>query len=58
MSPEELAMKKKADETDQVVEEEEKKVKEKLEKEGFFARLKPYNVPFINVILGTMVSVI
>lgn len=33
-------------------------MKKKLEKEGFMSRLAPYNKPVINVVIGTLVSVI
>lgn len=58
MTDEEALKKKNAD----IVDEEETKVqdeiKQNLEKDGFMTKLKPYNKPFINVVLGTLVSII
>jgi hypothetical protein len=43
---------------DAEVEKVEEDIKKKLEVEGFFSRLKPYNKPVINVWIATFVSVI
>ena len=58
MTKQELEMKKLSDEADEEEKKEEDKIKEQLEKDGFMVRLKPYNKPFINVVLGTLVSII
>jgi|LauGreDrversion4_2_1035121.scaffolds.fasta_scaffold320857_3 hypothetical protein len=58
MSKEELSKKKEADLADEEEEKKEQEVKEKIEKDGFMVRLQPYNKPFINVVLGTLVSII
>lgn len=58
VDPLEIEKKKQADVKDAEEEEKEDAVKKKLEKEGFMSRLSPYNKPFINVIIGTIVSVI
>ena len=36
----------------------EEELRKKLEKEGFMSRLAPYNKPTINVVIGTLVSVV
>jgi hypothetical protein len=51
-------MKKLSDEADKQEKEIDDKIKENIEKEGFMSRLKPYNKPFVNVVLGTLVSII
>lgn len=58
MTPEELKMKEQTDKNDMEDEEKDKAIVQKLEKEGFFARLKPYNKPVLNAVLGVIVSVI
>ena len=58
MTKEELTKKNDADLADEEEEKKEQEVKEKIEKDGFMVRLKPYNKPFINVVLGTLVSII
>jgi len=58
MSKEELSKKKEADLADEEEEKKEQDVKEKIEKDGFMVRLQPYNKPFINVVLGTLFSII
>lgn len=58
MTKEELMKKNNADQADEEEEKKEEEVKKKIEKDGFMVRLQPYNKPFINVVLGTLVSII
>jgi hypothetical protein len=58
MTEEEAEKKKEADQVDDEEYKKEEEIKKKLEKDGFMQRLKPYNKPFINVVIGTLVSII
>jgi len=51
-------MKEVIDEQDNEIDNKEKQLIKKLEKDGFFKRLSPYNRPVINIILGFIVSCI
>lgn len=58
MTEEEKEKKGESDKKDASDDQVEVEIKNKLEKEGFFERLKPYNKPAINAVLGVIVSII
>lgn len=58
VDPVEKAMTDRVDVIDAEDEQKVVEIKKQLEKEGFFARLKPYNKPVINVWIGILVSII
>ena len=58
MTPLEKQMKEEADLAEVEDEKTEASIRKVLETEGFFKRLRPYNKPLINVVIGVCVSVI
>ncbi len=58
MTDEEVEKKKEADQVDEEDAKKQEEIVKQLEKDGFMSRLKPYNKPFINVVVGTLVSII
>jgi hypothetical protein len=51
-------MKDECDKLDEVDDLKDKAIIKQLEVDGFFKRLRPYNKPTINVVLGVLVSII